>query len=69
MYDSKNKTFYCDVCKKVIKSGEKCWTKWQFPPKANAFQDKAIKSLEYQNASIICLECQNKVFSDKYKLL
>lgn len=64
MYDKKSKKFYCNRCKNEIETYEKCWTKWQFPPKVNSFQDKSIKALEYQNAPIICLDCESEVFRE-----
>ncbi|MGX7014219.1 hypothetical protein [Vagococcus silagei] len=66
MFDQNLKKFQCNHCHKKIESGEQCWTKWQFPPQANAFQDKAIKALEYQNAPILCLECAEKIMKQKY---
>lgn len=66
MFDNNQKKFKCDRCKKEIETFEKCWTKWQFPPKANSFQDKSIKALEYQNAPILCLDCADKIMTEKY---
>ncbi|AQP52844.1 hypothetical protein CBF34_07610 [Vagococcus penaei] len=66
MYDTNEKQFKCDRCKKAIGTAEKCWTKWQFPPNVNAFQDKSIKALEYQNAPIICLACSEQIMTESY---
>lgn len=66
MYDSKEKVFRCNHCKKKVGAGETCWTKWQLPPDVNSVQDKSIKALEYQNAPIICLECAGKIITINY---
>lgn len=66
MYDKNSKKFCCDSCGKQILSGEKCWTKWNFPPKITASQMKAIKELEFENAPILCLECADKIMTKKY---
>ena len=66
MYDNNQKVFKCNHCKKKIETAEKCWTKWQLPPKVNSFQDKSIKALEYQNAPILCLDCADVIMTEKY---
>lgn len=66
MYESLTKKFFCNNCKKEINTGEKCWTKWRFPPKNNAVQYKSIKSLEYQNAPIICLICAQELILKEF---
>lgn len=66
MYDSKTKKFFCNNCEKEVSSGDKCWTKWTFPPKNNAFQDKSIKALEHQNAPIICLACAKELILKEF---
>ncbi|MBO0488518.1 hypothetical protein [Vagococcus fluvialis] len=66
MFDKSEKIFKCNRCSKKIESAETCWTKWQFPPKANSFQDKSIKALEYQNAPILCLECADEIMAEKF---
>ena len=69
MYQEQTKTFHCDICKKQIQAYEVCWTKWQFPPKIIEAQDMPIKALAYQNAKIICEDCQSKVFVKEYQSL
>ena len=66
MYDVKSKKFYCNRCKKEISTYETYWTKWQFPPKINSAQEKSLKALENQNASILCLKCANDIFSEPF---
>ncbi|MGO2082966.1 hypothetical protein [Vagococcus sp.] len=65
MYQSTTKSFHCNHCQKKIKTDEECWIKQPFPPKVTAFQDKPIKTLEYKNAPILCLECATTIFSEK----
>ena len=69
MYQEQTKTFHCDICKKEIQAYELCWTKWQFPPKITVPQDMPVKALAYQNAKIICEDCQSKVFVKEYQSL
>lgn len=66
MFDTTEKIFKCNRCGKKIETAEECWTKWQFPPKVTSTQDKSIKSLEYQNAPIICLDCAEKIMIEKF---
>lgn len=66
MYDEKTKKFHCNRCGKEITTWEKCWTKWQFPPKINSVQDKSRKALAEENAAILCLKCADEIFTEKF---
>lgn len=66
MYNNKDKKFHCNRCDKVVSIGEKCWTKWNFPPKIMTTQMLPIKELEFQNAPILCLDCADKMMSEKF---
>lgn len=66
MFDQDKKTFHCDNCGKLISTGEKVWTKWQFPPKPREAQMKARKELEFENAPIQCLACAKEILGDRW---
>lgn len=62
----KDNKFYCNKCQKEINTFEKCWTKWSFPPSVHSFQDKPIKTLEYENAPILCVACAEKIMNEAF---
>lgn len=61
MFNSKEKTFHCNNCGKLILTDELVWTKWRFPAKSGSSQLKARKELEFENAPIICETCSKKI--------
>ena len=66
MFNNATKEFHCDNCEKMIQTGEKVWTKWNFPPKSSATQLKSRKELEFENAPILCLNCAEKLISKTF---
>lgn len=66
MFDQKKKHFYCNNCQKEIQTGEKVWTKWNFPPDIHATQLKSRKELEFENAAILCMDCASTIMKKEF---
>lgn len=61
MYLKTEKKFVCNHCQKEITAGDPCWMKTKFPEKATKAQLKPIKTLEFENAPLLCLACATKL--------